>query len=91
MNLIGRPPTADQIVDENRIPTLPLSKWLSTVAQILRSATGTEYGLIKTAANSANTTTANATDLATAITLVNQLKLDVNDLKTKLRSAGIIA
>lgn len=92
MKLIGRPPTREPITSEDgNLPSLGLSKWLSTVAQLLRTASSTEYGLIKLAADSANTTTADATNLATAITLVNQLKTDVNDLKTKLRAAGIIA
>ena len=92
MNLVGRPPTRESIIDaENNVPSLGLSKWLSAVAQILRTATNTEFGLVKTSADSSNTTTADATDLASAITLVNQLKTDVNDLKTKLRSAGLIA
>lgn len=90
-DLIGRPPTREVIIDENRIAALPLSKWLSSVAQLLRTASSDEFGLMKVAANSANTTTADATDLATAIALVNQLKTDVNDLKTKLRAAGVIA
>lgn len=90
-NLIGRPPTRESIIDEGNIPSLPLAKWLSSVTQVLRTATTTDYGLIKVAEDSVNTTTADATDLATAITLVNQLKTDVNDLKTKLRAAGVIA
>lgn len=78
---LGNPPIRDSIVDKDTgKPSTGFSKWLSTLAA---------YFIV--ADDSANTTTANATDLATAITLVNQLKTDVNDLKTKLRSAGIMA
>ena len=78
---LGNPPIRDSIVDiESGKPVTGFAKWLSTLAANFIVAD-----------NSANTTTANATDLATAITLVNQLKIDVNDLKTKLRAAGVMA
>ncbi len=77
---LGNAPIRESIVDENGIPRQGFAKWLSNLSARFMSAD-----------DSANTTTANATDLPTAITLVNQLKTDVNDLKTKLRAAGIIS
>ena len=78
---LGNPPIRDKIVEpETGKPVTGFAKWLSTLAANFIVAD-----------NSANTTTANASDLATAITLVNQLKTDVNDLKTKLRAAGVMA
>lgn len=78
--ILGNPPIRESIVDENGKPTLGFAKWLSNLSAKYLSAD-----------DSTNTTTADATDLDTAITLVNQLKTDVNDLKTKLRAAGVIA
>ena len=78
---LGNPPIREAVVDvETGKPVTGFAKWLSTLA-----------AKFVVADDSANTTAANATDLATAITLVNQLKVDVNDLKTKLRSAGVMA
>lgn len=78
--ILGNAPIRESLVDENGIPKHGFAKWLSNLSAKFVSAS-----------DSPNTTTADATDLATAITLVNQLKTDVNDLKTKLRAAGIIA
>ncbi len=77
---LGNPPIREALVEEDGRPTIGFAKWLSNLSAKFVSAD-----------DSANTTTANATDLATAITLVNQLKTDLNDLKTKLRAAGVIA
>lgn len=57
----------------------------------LGAASAGSAGLVKQAANVAPITTANATDLATAQALANQLKTTVNDLLTKLDTAGITA
>jgi hypothetical protein len=77
---LGNPPIRESIVDENGFPKLGFAKWLSNLVFKFTLAN-----------DSANTTTADATDLATVITLANQLKTDLNDLKTKLRAAGIIS
>lgn len=42
------------------------------------------------AAANADVASANATDLPTAITLVNELKAQVNSLQAKLRTAGLL-
>lgn len=54
------------------------------------SATATVRGSVKKAAANADVATANATDLATAIALANQLKTTVNGLQGVLRTAGTL-
>lgn len=47
-------------------------------------------GNVPAAAN-ADVASANATDLATALTLVNELKAQFNSLQAKLRTAGYLS
>ena len=54
-------------------------------------ATTTVKGKVLKAAAVNTVLTGNATDLATAITLVNALKATVNDLVTKLKDSGSVA
>lgn len=54
-------------------------------------ATLTANGTVKKAATKPAIATANATDLATAQALANDLKTQFNDLLAKLKTAGIMA
>lgn len=89
---LGNPPIRDSIVDtETGKPVTGFAKWLSTLAA--------HFVVADNSANSTVTiTSATAIDLATVITLANEIKADLNvlitetnDLKTKLRAAGVMA
>lgn len=86
---LGNPPVRDPIVDENGIPTQKFAKWLSVMTSLFLTADAVVNSTV-------SVTSANASDLATAITLANELKVDVNTLTsdlngliTKLRDAGV--
>lgn len=55
------------------------------------AATTTVRGNVLRAASVGTVTSPNATDLATAQTLANELKTDFNALITSLQAAGVIA
>ena len=87
--LLGNPPVREKIV-ENDKPTRPFAKWLSNLSAKLMQSDASANSTV-------SVTSPNAIDLATVITLANEIKSDlntlisdVNDLKTKLRAAGII-
>lgn len=61
------------------------------VAAAGEPATLTVSGTVKKSATKPAIATANATDLATAQALANDLKTQFNDLLVKLKAAGIMA
>lgn len=86
---LGNPPVRDRIVDKNGIPTQNFAKWLSVMTSLFLTADAVVDSTV-------SVTSANASDLATAITLANELKADLNTLTsdlngliTKLRDAGV--
>ena len=73
---LGNPPIRDRVVDENGNITTVWEKWASTVSTLkIEKVTAVA--------------SPNATDLATAITLANELKTVVNTLITALQQAGL--
>jgi hypothetical protein len=89
IHLLGNPPVREEIVENNK-PSHAFARWLSSVTAKLLQADSSANSTV-------SVTSADATDLPSAITLANELKADVNtlvtdinDLKTKLRAAGQI-
>lgn len=75
--IIGNPPLNDPISTQGRISHV-WAKWFSNI------------GRLKSAEAVADVASANATDLASAITLANETKAQLNTLLSNLRSAELL-
>lgn len=75
--LIGPPPLNDPMTLQGRMSHV-WAKWFSNI------------GRIKSAAAVSDVSTADATDLASAIALANANKVAINNLLSSLRTAGLL-
>jgi hypothetical protein len=75
--IVGSPPINDPLTIQGRLNRV-WAKWFSNL------------GRIKSAAAVSSVTTADATDLTTAIALANANKVAINNLLSSLRTAGLL-
>lgn len=78
-------PALNENFNENQV------KVLTSLGADMNAATATVAGVVRRAATVGTVTSPNATDLATAQTLANELKTDLNALIASLTAAGVLS